>query len=352
MSNSSDVSIFEFLADGFIDPREISKGGPDASEVHVMGSGGAPRAKTLAPLTRRSRKITPNIVKSGVSLQPVPTSELTTKEAKRRHKVNTFGIAGNVVATTGGAHALYLASKNKNLPVPEKVRGAVSSAASKMPKISNEKKEKAAIALKKIPGAKWVAENPKRAAAGAALGWVGLHGVELAADVVANRALVRERQQLKQKINKSDDVQDVTWTAEISKVDEEKRQVFGWCSLSKVNGEPVVDRQNDFVPLDEIEKSAYKYVLESRKGGDMHKRQMKKGLMGVEDEPVHTADLIESFVVTPEKLKQMGLEEDALPHGWWVGFKVNDEDQWQMVKSGKRTGFSIHGSGKRTPGVI
>ena len=114
----------------------------------------------------------------------------------------------------------------------------------------------------------------------------------------------------------------------------------------------MVDRQNDFVPLDEIEKSAYKYVLESRKGGDMHKRQMKKGFGDSQDEPVHTADLIESFVVTPEKLKQMGLDEDALPHGWWVGFKVNDEDQWQMVKDGKRTGFSIHGSGKRSPGVI
>jgi hypothetical protein len=43
----------------------------------------------------------------------------------------------------------------------------------------------------------------------------------------------------------------------------------------------------------------------------------------------------------------MGLAEDALPHGWWVGFKVNDDVQWDMVKTGERAGFSIHGSGKR-----
>jgi len=346
MSEIAPDSVFEFLADGFIDTREISKGGPDASEVHVMGGVSTPRAKSLGPVTRRGRRITQPIAKSGISLQPVANSELTPKQAKRRKRVNTFGIAGNVVATAGGAHAFYLASKNKNLPLPKSVKN----------KMANGKKSetgaKVAAKLKKIPGVERALSNPKQVAAASAAGWLGLHGVELAADVVANRALVRERNQLKSKVKKSSDVEDVTWTAEISKVDEDKRQVFGWCSLSKVNGEPVVDRQNDFVPLDEIEKSAYKYVLESRKGGDMHKRQMKKGFGDSQDEPVHTADLIESFVVTPEKLKQMGLDEDALPHGWWVGFKVNDEDQWQMVKDGKRTGFSIHGSGKRSPGVI
>lgn len=141
-------------------------------------------------------------------------------------------------------------------------------------------------------------------------------------------------------------VKNMEWTGSISKVNEEKRQVFGWCSLSKVDGEPVVDRQNDYIPIEETEAAAYTYVLESRKGGDMHKRRAKTGLSKGWDEPVHTADLIESFVVTPEKLAQMGIESDKL--GWWVGFQVHDDAQWEMVKSGERTGFSVHGSGKRT----
>lgn len=138
---------------------------------------------------------------------------------------------------------------------------------------------------------------------------------------------------------------EVTWTGVISKVDTEQRQVFGWASVSNLNGQDVVDLQGDVVPIDEIEKSAYKYVLESRKGGDMHKRVSKFAA----DEPLHTADMIESFVVTPEKLEKMGLAPDALPHGWWIGFHVNDDQQWDDVKSGRRAGFSIHGSGTRTP---
>jgi len=132
---------------------------------------------------------------------------------------------------------------------------------------------------------------------------------------------------------------DLEWSGEISKVDEDKRQVFGWASLTSVDGEPVVDRQGDYIPLDEIEKAAYHYVLSSRKGGDMHARDGEG--------PKHTADLIESFLVTPEKLKHMGLAEDALPHGWWIGMKVQDDDQWEMVKKQERTGFSIHGKGSR-----
>lgn len=132
---------------------------------------------------------------------------------------------------------------------------------------------------------------------------------------------------------------DVTWSGEISKRDDEKRQVFGFCTVTHLNGEPVIDRQGDYIPLEEIEKSAYTYVIESRKGGDMHARD---GEM-----PLHTSDMIESFVITPEKLEKMGLAPDALPHGWWVGFKVNDDAQWEKVKKSERTGFSIHGSGKR-----
>lgn len=128
---------------------------------------------------------------------------------------------------------------------------------------------------------------------------------------------------------------------EIKKSDSEKRQVFGWCSLSKVDGVDVIDRQGDYIPIDEMEKSAYHYVINSRKGGDMHQR--------VGDQPLHTSDLIESFVVTPEKLEAMGLEPDAVPHGWWVGFKVNDETQWENVKKGDRVHFSVHGKGRREP---
>ena len=138
----------------------------------------------------------------------------------------------------------------------------------------------------------------------------------------------------------------VTWTGEIAKVDEERQQVFGWCSVSHINGVEVVDKQDDIMPIDEVEKAAYRYVLESRKGGDMHAR-VAKGISSEWSQPKHTADMIESFVVTPEKLEKMGLPEDALPIGWWVGYQINDPEQWDLVKRRERTGFSVHGTGTR-----
>lgn len=131
---------------------------------------------------------------------------------------------------------------------------------------------------------------------------------------------------------------DVVWEGEFSKFDSDKRQVFGWASIVEVNGEPVVDLQGDYITPDEIEKAAYAYVQKSRKGGDMHRRDG--------DQPFHASEMIESFVVTDEKKKILGLP-DSMPTGWWCGFQVHDDDVWAKVKSGERTGFSIHGRGKR-----
>ena len=132
---------------------------------------------------------------------------------------------------------------------------------------------------------------------------------------------------------------DVRWEGEFSKVNADKQQVFGWASIVELNGEPVVDLQGDYISIDEVEKSAYEYVHKSRKGGDMHLRDG--------DQPVISSNMIESFVVTPEKKQALGLPDDA-PTGWWVGFQVNDPELWSKVKSGQRTGFSIHGRGVRT----
>lgn len=134
---------------------------------------------------------------------------------------------------------------------------------------------------------------------------------------------------------------DCEWQVPISKLDEDKRLVFGWASLSKVDGQPVTDRQGDYIPIEESEEAAYTYMLNSRKGGDMHRRVTKA------DEPYHAFTVVESMVFTPEKIEALGLEPDALPHGWWLGGKVHDDQQWQDVKEGKRTGFSVHGTGVR-----
>ena len=133
---------------------------------------------------------------------------------------------------------------------------------------------------------------------------------------------------------------DFTIYTEFAKRNDEKRQVFGWASVVELNGQAVEDRQGDVIPPDELEKAAYNYVTNSRVGGRQHQREG--------DTPFHASDMIESLVLTKEKIEKMGLPPET-PIGWWVGYQVKDEDTWESVKKGELTGFSIHGRGRRVP---
>ena len=66
------------------------------------------------------------------------------------------------------------------------------------------------------------------------------------------------------------------------------------------------------------------------------------------------SSLVESFVVTPEKLdmlmKALGYEgapPDFKGIGAWVGYKVHREDVWKRIKSGELSAFSIEGTADR-----
>ena len=339
--------VVDYLYDGYFSASEIVKSSPDSADVH-------------APKTFSDSKVK------------------RFKRYKKKRRDTSIGIVNNTFGATAGAYATKLAydeaKKIKSKPDTKKFPKGddPNYVGNKKWKIPGTKKTiKYGRALKKLPG------GAKTAVLGVGALGVGSQAVNAGMDAWSANFFGKEKlknkkpkgyddwkkagypgeNKKKNKIKKQldskllyeaiikdinpvfDDGEDVEWSGEFSKVDTEKRQVFGWCSLNKVNGEEIIDRQGDYIPLDEIEKSAYDYVIHSRKGGDMHKRDG--------DEPLKTSDLIESFVVTPEKLEQLGLEQDAVPHGWWVGFKVNDDDQWEAVKKGDRRHFSIHGKGRR-----
>jgi putative serine protease XkdF len=140
---------------------------------------------------------------------------------------------------------------------------------------------------------------------------------------------------------KSDDPSGLTFTTEISKVDEDEHTVFGWASITEIDGEPVVDRQGDTIDIEELSKAAYDYVIKSRAGGHQHRRDDN-------DLPLKVSDMIESVVFTPEKIEKMGLPPST-PIGWWCGFHVSDDQTWQDIKNGEVTGLSVHGRGRRIP---
>lgn len=121
----------------------------------------------------------------------------------------------------------------------------------------------------------------------------------------------------------------------ISKSNDEKKIAFGWANVSiRTDGEVVEDWQEDIIEPEELENAAYNFVELYRDGGEMHERG-------------GAAVLIESVVFTKEKAAAMGIPEGTVPTGWWIGFKVLDDDVWEKVKDGTYSMFSIEGEAVR-----
>lgn len=273
----------------------------------------------------------------------VAKSLYTEAERRKALKETRTGQAANVLGLTGSAGAIATGGK----VLRDTYKQNVSSQVPKLPKGATLKQR--AGRAKKLyraampKGAKGVAVR------GAMLGAAGNFGLQVAdgiGDSVQGVVLMRNANRQKREINAMQDGVKKSNTGEfgvfceISKVDDDKRQVFGWASISKKDGMVITDHQGDSIDTEELEKAAYKYMLDSRKGGHEHQK--------TDEGPLHVADVIESFVVTDEKKKAMGLPDDV-PEGWWIGMKVNDDKVWELAKSGELAGFSIHGSGRRVP---
>lgn len=121
-------------------------------------------------------------------------------------------------------------------------------------------------------------------------------------------------------------------TGKFTKLDDDKFLAFGYASVAvDEQGNVVVDSQGDTISIEELEKAAYKFVSNWAITTVMHDIE-KYGVV---------AELVESIVFTPEKLKILGLAKDALPQAWFVGFKVHDAETWQRIKNGELSMFSI-----------
>lgn len=123
----------------------------------------------------------------------------------------------------------------------------------------------------------------------------------------------------------------------IQKTDDDQRLVFGWANVAiRKDGTQIEDWQHDVVDPEELEKAAYEHVLKFRNTGELHNPDLRK-----------KGKLVESMVFTKEKMQAMGIPEGVVPEGWWVGYKIFDDDAWEGIKSGKYKMFSIEGTGER-----
>lgn len=94
-----------------------------------------------------------------------------------------------------------------------------------------------------------------------------------------------------------------------------------------------IDLQGDRLSKEEIEKACHRFMLTSQRIGKEHEGPAK-------------ADIIESYIA-PLDFTCGG--QTVRKGSWVMAVKIHDPDLWEAVKSGNITGFSIAGTGDRTP---
>lgn len=118
---------------------------------------------------------------------------------------------------------------------------------------------------------------------------------------------------------------------------DENNLIFGWgYEAIKKTGEQVVDHSKQFVDegasLKELELATYAFNIGSGKIGFGHVGKAK-------------GYVAECMFFTKEKNVALGLAEDAIPQGSWLGIYFPDKEDYQRVKKMKAPMFSLEGFG-------
>lgn len=99
------------------------------------------------------------------------------------------------------------------------------------------------------------------------------------------------------------------------------------------------DVQKDVLDAEDIEKACHEFMVISRQADVQHSGEVTK------------ADLIENYIAPVDFVVKMadGTEETITKGSWVQAWQVHDPVVKQEIEEGKRTGFSIAGTGVRTP---
>jgi cation transport regulator ChaB len=127
---------------------------------------------------------------------------------------------------------------------------------------------------------------------------------------------------------------EVTKTADILKVDRERRIVWGWASVSTMKGELVTDLQGDRITPTEMEKMADGFMRSTRAAKVMHEGSVK-------------GEVIHSFPLTKELAEAFSIQTDR--EGWITGTYITDDEEWAKALRNEYRGLSIGGRAKRRP---
>lgn len=133
-------------------------------------------------------------------------------------------------------------------------------------------------------------------------------------------------------MEKADMTEDVTKTADILKVDTERRIVWGWASVCTMKGETVTDLQGDRIAPAQMEKMADRFMRSARAAKAMHYGD-------------DVGEVIHSFPMTKELADAFGIQSER--EGWITGTYIKSDEEWAKVRNGTYKGLSIGGRARR-----
>lgn len=119
-------------------------------------------------------------------------------------------------------------------------------------------------------------------------------------------------------------------TMQIRKLDEDRHLIYG-----EVYIPDVVDSQGDYMTGPEIEKMAHRFMREGRVSKVDTNHDLKE----------NGSFVVESFIARTG-------DPDFMVGSWVLGVHVPDDALWEQVKKGDLNGYSMFGSGHRTPRIV
>jgi len=121
-------------------------------------------------------------------------------------------------------------------------------------------------------------------------------------------------------------------SVKIIKMDEEQRVVWGWASVATEDGKPVFDVHGDHIPMSELTKASIDFMENVRVGKSLHEGEQVSVVIGC-------------LPLSQELAKALGIESNR--EGLIMGFRVHDDQTWELIKSGDLPALSIGGSGRK-----
>jgi hypothetical protein len=116
----------------------------------------------------------------------------------------------------------------------------------------------------------------------------------------------------------------------VFKSDDDKRIVYG-----VVLTPDEVDAQEDWLTKEDIEQTAHDYLVNARVVGSRHSNPID-------------ASVVESYIAPTDFYAEGQYGNQLVKKGSWVmAVKISDDSEWDKVKKGEYTGFSVGGFGTR-----